>query len=73
VLVRLLRKEDVAFDPEALKAMSAAYDGVRELLHITDADDPLAEIIAKNIIDVARAGQLDPNRLRDLVLAMIRL
>jgi len=73
VLVRLLRKDGAAFDPEALKAMAAAYDGVREVLHVTEADDPRAEIVAKNIIDVARAGQLDPERLRDLVLAMIRL
>ena len=53
--------------------MSAAYEGVRQALRVTDPDDPLAEIIAKNVIEVARAGQLDPGRLRDLVLAMIHL
>jgi hypothetical protein len=73
VLVRLLRKEEAAFDPDAIKAMTMAYDSVRDVLRLSNVDDPLTEIIAKHVIDLAKMGQLDPDRLRDLVLARMRL
>ena len=73
MLVRLLRKEEAAFDPDSIKAMTMAYDSVRDVLRLSNVDDPLTEIIAKHVIDLAKMGQLDPDRIRDLVLARMRL
>jgi hypothetical protein len=37
-------------------------------LHIIDDNDPMAELVAKNIIDVARRGERDPILLHEKAL-----
>ena len=56
------RNENAAFDPQAVKALAAAYDGACAVLHVIDNSDPRATIVAKKIIEHAQI------RLRDLVL-----
>jgi hypothetical protein len=57
-----------AFDPQAVKALAAAYDDACAVLHVVDCADPRATIVAKKIIEHAQQGERDPIRLRDLVL-----
>jgi hypothetical protein len=57
-----------AFDPQAVKALAAAYDDACAVLHVVDRADPRATIVAKKIIEHAQHGERDPIRLRDLVL-----
>jgi hypothetical protein len=65
-LYRLLQER--AFGPEAVVAMTAAYDHVLRELKLVDSHDPLTEIVARRIIDYAAAGERDPIRIRDGVL-----
>jgi hypothetical protein len=65
-IYRVLR--EAAFGPEAVKAMTTAYEGVLKELKLTDRSDALAEIVARKIIECAQTGERDPNRLRDVVL-----
>jgi hypothetical protein len=58
---RLLR--EVAFSPEEIARMAAAYEAALQLLRLTDRNDPVTEIIAKKIIEVTRAGECDPPRI----------
>jgi hypothetical protein len=37
-------------------------------LRLIDRTDPLAEVVAKKIIEHAQRGERDPNRLREAVL-----
>jgi hypothetical protein len=56
------------FEPPAISAMTAAYEAVCSSLGLVDRNDPITEIVARKVIEVAGAGELDPQRLCDLVL-----
>jgi hypothetical protein len=57
------------FDPKQIEAMTTAFQAVCNTLQLVDRDDPVTEIVARNVIDAASTGERDPDRLRDLVLA----
>jgi len=60
-LYRLL--DGAAFEPEAIKAMTDAYEEALRTLRLTDRSDPIAEIVARKIIQCANTGESDPARL----------
>ena len=55
------------FEPEATQAMSVAFDEVCQALKL-NGDARAREAIAVRIIELARRGERDPNRLRERVL-----
>ena len=59
--------KDGVFDQKDITAMSMALDDVCKLLNLRD-DNSAKEVIASRIIDLARAGERSPTRLRDRVL-----
>ena len=65
--------EDVAFSPEEVETMTAAFEDTLRALELTNREDPLTILIARKIFDMAKAGERDPKRLRDRTLAMVRL
>jgi hypothetical protein len=58
---------DSVFDPKDITAMSMALDDVCKSLDLLD-DSSAREVMAARIIDLARAGERSPTRLRDRVL-----
>jgi hypothetical protein len=56
------------FDPQAIEAMSAAFEAVCASLQLLNRTDPVTEIVARKVIEVAGTGERDPERIRDLVL-----
>jgi hypothetical protein len=67
---RLLRA--LAFDPEQVRELVEAYEGVLAELSLVDRTDPVTELIAKTIIDCAKAGEFDRKKLHDCALAAIK-
>jgi hypothetical protein len=59
--------QEDAFDPDELRAMSTALEEVSRTLQL-DGDQRAREIIAVRIVDLARRGERDPEKLRDRVL-----
>jgi hypothetical protein len=59
-IYRLLQK--VALDDCAVSAMTIAYEGVLRNLGLVDRSDPVTEIVANKIIELARTGERDPDR-----------
>ena len=59
--------QDDAFGPDALRAMSTALEEVCRMLKI-DHDQGAREVVAVRVIELARCGECDPERLRDRVL-----
>jgi hypothetical protein len=55
--------QDATFDPEAIEVMSAAYEGVCKTLGLTDHTDPITQLVAKKILELAARGERDPDRL----------
>ncbi len=51
--------------------MTAAYEKVLAALKLNDRGDPLAELVAKKVIDIAHTGEDDPDRIAARVLRAI--
>jgi hypothetical protein len=51
-------------DPEHIEAMRAPFHWVCDILQLNcAADDPVTEIVVMKIAELAKAGELDPERL----------
>jgi hypothetical protein len=59
--------KDGVFDHKDITAMSTALDDVCKLLNLQE-DHSAREVMAIRIIDLARAGERSPTRLRDRIL-----
>jgi hypothetical protein len=57
-----------AFDPEEIRCMTAAYEDALRVLQLANRQDPITELVAKKIIEVAQLGERDPKRLCDNAL-----
>jgi hypothetical protein len=61
-------------DPEHIEAMRAAFHRVCDILQLKcDAGDPTTEIVVMKIVELAKTGELDPERLCIGVLAELEL
>ena len=60
-----------AFKPEQVKDLVSVYEGVLAELNLVDRNDPLTELIAKTIVDCAKAGEFDRQKLQDCALAAL--
>jgi hypothetical protein len=58
-----------AVDPEAIAAMTEAFDAAREKLGDINQPEVAREVIAGRIIAVARLGERDPARLLEAALS----
>ena len=56
------------FEPDTITVMTAAYEEALRVLGLADCQDPIAEIVARKIIEVAQTGERDPVRLRRTAL-----
>jgi hypothetical protein len=73
-LSAMLRKGSIAqvaraFDPEVVAIISSAFSAVFADLRLSDRDDAVARRVARRIIELAFAGERDPERLKATTLA----
>jgi hypothetical protein len=61
----------VVFDDADTRVMGAAFDAACDELRDTWQSPLVRELMAKRIIDAARAGERDVDRLRDAALASL--
>ena len=61
-----------AFGPEGIKVMATAFHGALNALGLMDRADPLNELVAKKIIEIAKTGERNPLRLRDRALKSLQ-
>jgi hypothetical protein len=66
-ILRLLQKS--AFGPEQIAYIAAAYEDVLRELGLPSRTDPITEVIAKKIIEIAQTGERDPLRIRRRAIA----
>ena len=70
--IRFLLEYHDAFSPEDVKILVDAYEDTLRSLKLTDRKDPRVIAVAKLIIELAKGGERDPARLRELVLKSAR-
>ena len=61
-----------AYGPEDIKVMSTAFEGALNALGLMDRGDPLNELVARKIIEIAKTGERNPSRLRDRALKSLQ-
>lgn len=62
----------VVFDDAVTRIMGEAFDAACEEIRSAGEPPIVREIMAKKIIDAARAGERDVNRLRDAALLALK-
>jgi hypothetical protein len=67
VLYRLLNAQGV-FQPEQVAMMGDVFEDVLKTLGLVDRQDPLVEMIARKIIELAQTGVRDRVRLMQMTL-----
>jgi hypothetical protein len=60
------------FEPEAVICMAKAYGDALVALQLSDRHDPITEIVARKIVEIAESGERDPDRIRDRALEELR-
>jgi len=65
--------DGLQFDPETTRLMAIAFEMALVALQRTDGIvNPTREAVAKKIIELAKAGERDPERLCDTALQSLR-
>ena len=70
--IRFLLEPDHAFSPDEVKILVDAFEDTLRALDLTDREDPLSIRVAKIVVGLAKDGERDPARLRDLALKFVR-
>ena len=65
VPVRPFLEGDHSFGPEDIASMSAGFEAALRKLGLTVREDPATVAVAKRIIELAKEGELEPERLCD--------
>jgi hypothetical protein len=71
VPIRLIINNDHAFTPEEANILVAAFEDTLRELKLVDREDPLTILVAKQIIQIAKDGERDPVRLRQLTIQSV--
>jgi hypothetical protein len=69
----MILDQDQPFDADFAHAVAEACNQVCKHLHDRGQPEIVREVIAERIINAAKAGERDPTRLRDIVLASFGL
>ena len=56
------------FEPEQVTILGDVFEDVLRALGLVDRHDPLTEMVAKKVIELAQTGERDPARLKHLTL-----
>ena len=69
-IYRLLRRR--VFEPEDLRLLGIVYEDVLKALGLVNRKDPATELIAKRLVELAQAGERDPQCLKDLTIEFVQ-
>lgn len=64
--------KEAVFDPTEIEALNTAFAATCKSRQLVDRHDPLAEVVARIIIDIARTGERNPQRIHDLALQALK-
>ena len=60
--------QGAAFRPEQLVEMTTAFEDVLRRLQLVDRTDPVVDLVAKKVVEVAKSGACDAARICELTL-----
>jgi hypothetical protein len=69
---RLLQKKK-STEPEEVSRLTTAYEQALRGIGLVDRDDPLSEMVAKKVIEIAKSGVRDPADIAALAIVELRI
>jgi len=72
VIHALLGHEHVSFGPEDVAKLVAGFESALTKLDLKDRNDPATSLLARLIIQLAKNGERDLNRLERATTAIVR-
>ena len=67
--IRALLNDDQSFSPEEAKVLVEAFEQSVKALRLVDREDPATLLVAEEVLEAARGGERDMQRLWTWVLA----
>jgi hypothetical protein len=71
LILQFIQKSGSVFDDRVTQVLGEAFDSACKELHDKGQPSIVYEVIARRIIDAAKAGEHDPARLRNIALAAL--
>jgi len=68
-----LRLHTLDLHPEMISRITAAYGQALHTLCVKDRDDPLTEMVARNVIKIAQTGIKDPAQISALAIKELEM
>jgi hypothetical protein len=68
-----LRLHTLDLEPEMVSRITAAYKQALHTLGVEDREDPLTEMVAKEIIKIAQTGVRDPAQISALAIKELEI
>ena len=72
VIYALLERDSLSIGPEDIAKLVAGFESALTKLDLKDRNDPVISLVAKLIIQLARDGERDPNRLAERTTGIVR-
>jgi hypothetical protein len=66
-IYEIMRRQGV-FAPEEVVMLGKVFEDVLRIKGLVDRKDPLTELVAKKLVELAVAGMRDPDRLKALTI-----
>jgi hypothetical protein len=66
-IYEIMRRQGV-FAPEEVAMLGKVFEDVLQTLGLVDRKDPMTEMVAKKLVELATSGIRDPARLKGLVV-----
>jgi hypothetical protein len=66
-IYEIMRRQGV-FAPEEVAMLGKVFEDVLQTLGLVDRKDPMTEMVAKKLVELATSGIRDPARLKALVV-----
>ncbi|RXH22393.1 hypothetical protein XH99_34360 [Bradyrhizobium nanningense] len=68
-----LRLQTADLKPAIISRIAAAYEQAFHMLCVKDRDDPLTEMVARNVIKIAQTGDRDPAEIAALAIRELEM
>ena len=70
VIYALIERDSLSIGPEDIAKLVAGFESALTKLDLKDRNDPVTSLVAKLIIQLAKDGERDPNRLAERATAL---
>jgi hypothetical protein len=71
--IRRLLEDNKLAGPQEIEALNRAYKDVMRSLHLTDRNDPIAEIVAKTVIEIGATGVRKPSEISKIAVKRLAM